>query len=462
MFPADVLRDFHARGIELRAVEGNLKVHPKHLLTDADRQLLRTRRPELLAYLTASAGTAVLAEKPLPVATPAEATPAVPLVNPPVPPDHPRPESLGLASKEEPWPLRFNCPIGWREEWSEERGRLQQRLKNCQDADVCRRILGLLEEAITSEEAFHAWGARLKTLEHDLQQEGKLPSYPWPAKDSHKPVVAEPVQAARPTVEAEGRLLVGDCVPLLAGVPEGSIDLAVVDPPYNIGVAYDVYNDKLPANQYLAKVDEWLPAILRVLKRTGSLFVVISERWSHEYRLRLDRLGLAWRQNIIWHFTFGQAQQKQFTPSHVPILYYVADPERFTFNADAVRVPSARQTIYNDRRARAGGKVPDSVWVLRPQDDDRFFQSESSVWYFPRIPGTAKDRQDHPCQLPEPLVERIILAASNPGDLVLDPFAGSGTTLEVAKRLGRRYLGIELSQAYANLASKRLEEVQVE
>src|SRR5262249_47543625 len=152
----------------------------------------------------------------------------------------------------------------------------------------------------------------------------------------------------------------------------------------------------------------------------------------------------------------------KFTRSHAHILYYVADPKRFTFNADAVRVPSARQTTYADRRANPKGRVPDDTWVLRPQEDERFFAPETDTWYVSRVCGTFKERTGHPCQMPEALLERIVRVASNAGDLVLDPFAGSGTTLAAAKRLGRRYLGMELSGEYAERVRQRLDGVATE
>ena len=130
------------------------------------------------------------------------------------------------------------------------------------------------------------------------------------------------------------------------------------------------------------------------------------------------------------------------------------DPSRV--NAAAVRVPSARQTTYADRRANPVGKLPDDTWVLRPQEDDRLFTADSDTWSVSRVCGTFKERTDHPCQMPEAVLERIVKVASNPGDLVLDPFAGSGTTLAVAKRLGRRYLGTELSAHYAERVRERL------
>ena len=197
-----------------------------------------------------------------------------------------------------------------------------------------------------------------------------------------------------------------------------------------------------------------------MLKPAGSFYVAIGDEYAAETKVRLDALGLTLRNWIVWHYTFGVHCTKKFTRSHAHIFYYVVSPKHFTFNADAVRVPSARQTTYADRRANPLGRVPDDTWVLRPQEDDRFFPPDGDTWYVPRVCGTFKERVAHPCQMPEAVLERIIKASSDPGDLVLDPFAGSGTTLAAAKRLGRRYVGVELSSEYAERARRRLEEVR--
>src|SRR6202007_242557 len=114
-----------------------------------------------------------------------------------------------------------------------------------------------------------------------------------------------------------------------------------------------------------------------------------------------------------------------------------------------IRVPSARQLVYADRRAHPTGRLPDGTWILRPQDLLDGFNASEDTWYFPRVCGTFKERAGwHGCQMPEQLLGRIIRACSHEGDLVLDPFAGSGTTLAVAKKLGRHFLGFELSEQY--------------
>jgi len=252
----------------------------------------------------------------------------------------------------------------------------------------------------------------------------------------------------------------GDCLTRLAELPAATVDLAFADPPFNIGYEYDHYDDRRAKADYLAWTERWLTAVKRVLKPTGSFYVAIGDEFVAEVKVRLDALGLSLRNWIVWHYTFGVNCTKKFNRSHAHLLYYVAHPKRFTFNADAIRVPSARQTTYADRRANPVGKLPDDTWVLRPQEDERFFRPEDDTWYVARVCGTFKERGGHPCQMPLALLERIIRVSSKPGDLVLDPFAGSGTTLAAARKLGRDYLGIELSANYAERIRERLEQVE--
>lgn len=259
----------------------------------------------------------------------------------------------------------------------------------------------------------------------------------------------------------ENRILQGDCLRWLQQLPPQSVDLAFADPPFNIGYEYDVYNDRQSRDDYLAWTEQWLKLVERCLKPHGSFYVAIGDEYAAEMKVRLDQLNLTMRNWIIWHYTFGVNCKLKFNRSHAHIFYYVKDPKRFTFNADSIRVPSARQTRYADRRANPKGKLPDDTWVLRPQEEERCYDPESDTWYVARVCGTFKERTAHPCQMPEAVLERIIQVSSDPDDLVLDPFAGSGTTVAVAKALGRRYLGIELSTEYANQIEQRLATVPV-
>ncbi len=253
----------------------------------------------------------------------------------------------------------------------------------------------------------------------------------------------------------KNRLFVGDCLEILPKLPAGSADLVFADPPFNVGHPYDEYDDSRPRGEYLQWTADWLAAVERILSPSGSLFVAIGDEFAAEVKIRLDALGLTMRNWIIWHYTFGVACTKKFSRSHVHILYYVADPNRFTFHADAVRVPSAR-TAYGDRRANPAGKLPDDTWILQPGLEASAFPPGADSWLESRVCGTFRERTAHPCQMPEAVLERIIAATSNAGDLVVDPFAGSGTTLAVAKRMGRRFQGIEISEKYAEGIWKRI------
>jgi DNA modification methylase len=221
----------------------------------------------------------------------------------------------------------------------------------------------------------------------------------------------------------------------------GSFDLIVTDPPYNIGYdGYDEYDDNKSVGEYAAWTRQWVWKCANLLTPNGSIAVVIGDNYAAEMKLLLDQAGLTMRNWIIWHYTFGQHCSKKFGRDHAHILYYVKNPKRFTFNADAVKIESERQRL-GDKRAAPGGRVPGDVWSI------------------PRLVGNAKERLDHPCQLPESLVERLVLALSNPGDYVFDPFGGSGTVPAVAYRNGRNAVAMDLSENYCDLMRQRLSRI---
>lgn len=268
------------------------------------------------------------------------------------------------------------------------------------------------------------------------------------------------------------RIIVGDCIRRLRDVPEGVVDLAFADPPFNIGYEYDRYHDSRPPEEYIDWSKDWMAAVKRVLKPNGAFWLAIGDEYAAELKVIATReLGLFCRSWVVWYYTFGVHCESKFTRSHAHLFHFVVDPAKFTFNNAAIRVPSARQLIYADKRANPRGRVPDDTWIiqpvadaswiLRPQDLPDGFSADSDSWYFPRVCGTFRERMGfHGCQMPEQLLGRILRACTIEGDLVLDPFVGSGTTLAVAKKLGRQFLGIELSADYAKQAKKRIDSVK--
>lgn len=250
----------------------------------------------------------------------------------------------------------------------------------------------------------------------------------------------------------------GDCIKGLATLPPGSVDLVFADPPFNIGYQYDLYEDRKHADEYLAWSRQWTEAVKQALKPNGAFWLAIGDDFAAELKVLIQRdLGFCCRSWVVWYYTFGVNCTKKFSRSHTHLFHFVKDPKNFTFNGDAIRIPSARQMVYADGRAQANGRLPDDTWILRPQDLENGFAPDQDVWYFPRVCGTFKERAGfHGCQMPEQLLARIIKVASNPGDLVVDPFAGSGSTLIVAKKLHRQWLGFELSKNYAKRIRQRL------
>ena len=260
----------------------------------------------------------------------------------------------------------------------------------------------------------------------------------------------------------QSRVREGDCLELLDRVSTDSIPLVFADPPFNIGYSYDTYHDRRSTDDYLDWSTRWMSAIRRVLRPDGTFWLAIGDEYAAELKVIATReLGFTCRSWVVWYYTFGVNCQQKFNRSHAHLFHFVCDPKSFTFNADAIRVPSARELVYGDRRANPKGRLPDDTWILRPQDLANGFNTHEDTWYFPRVCGTFKERSGwHGCQMPEQLLGRIIRSSSHRGDLVLDPFAGSGTTLAVAKKLNRPYLGFELSADYVAHIRKRLASVR--
>lgn len=255
-----------------------------------------------------------------------------------------------------------------------------------------------------------------------------------------------------------------DCVEGMRALPPGSIDLVFADPPFNIGYDYDVYRDEKEDHEYLSWSRSWMAAVHHVLKPDGTFWLAIGDEYAAELKVEARRLGFQLRSWVIWYYTFGVNCKFKFSRSHAHLFYFVKDPQKFTFLHDAMenRIPSARRLVYGDRRANPSGRLPDDTWILRPQDLSDCFTPDEDTWYFPRVAGTFKERAGfHGCQMPEQLLGRIIRFCSRAGEIVLDPFSGSATTLAVAKKLRRQFVGFDLSEDYVRRGRVRLAGIRV-
>ncbi len=253
-----------------------------------------------------------------------------------------------------------------------------------------------------------------------------------------------------------------DCIEGMRKLEDGVIDLAFADPPFNIGYKYDVYRDRKDSDDYVDWCQSWIGEVVRLLKDDGTFWLAIGDEYAAELKVLMQReFRLVCRSWVLWYYTFGVNCKNKFNRSHAHLFQMVKNPKRFTFNAQQIRVPSARMLVYGDRRANPAGRLPDDTWILRPQDLPEGFDAEGDTWYFPRVAGTFREREGfHGCQMPEQLLGRIIRACSNEGEIVLDPFGGSGTTMVVAKKLGRHYVSYELSENYAQRVRERLNKIK--
>jgi site-specific DNA-methyltransferase (adenine-specific) len=230
-------------------------------------------------------------------------------------------------------------------------------------------------------------------------------------------------------------LLCGDAVEIMSGWPAASVDLLVADPPYNLGKNYGNNHDLKAWDEYQAFTRAWLNEAVRLLKPTGSLYVFMGVRFISQLFLMLEKeFALNFNGWITWHYTQGMGRKQGFSPRHEDILYFTKT-QNFTFNLDDIRIP---QKYYRERNNMAG---------TNPGD----------VWEFSHVHYCSAEREAHPTQKPEALLERIIKASSNPGDMVLDPFVGSGTTCKVAHVLDRRWLGIDINPEFIEMSQRRVE-----
>ncbi|MBE6130434.1 MAG: site-specific DNA-methyltransferase [Erysipelotrichaceae bacterium] len=231
-------------------------------------------------------------------------------------------------------------------------------------------------------------------------------------------------------------IIVGDAIHELRKLPDKSIDLIVTDPPYNLKKDYGDTKDNLEFNEYLEFSRKWLKECKRVLKDDGTIYVFMGMRFiSYIYRILEIELDMKFCSWITWYYTQGIGKTKGFSPRHDDILMFTKT-KKYKFNLDDIRIPQKYYRSVNNMRGANPG----------------------NVWEFSHIHYCNSNRMKHPTQKPEGLYERIILASSNPGDIVLDPFMGSGTCARVCQQLQRNWLGFEINNEYANLIETRLKQ----
>ncbi|MBL8762929.1 MAG: site-specific DNA-methyltransferase [Phycisphaerae bacterium] len=247
------------------------------------------------------------------------------------------------------------------------------------------------------------------------------------------------------------RVYVGDCRGLLPRIPEvraGAVDLVFADPPFNWNRAYDRWNDAMPERAYLEFTYAWIDLCVGALRPGGACWINIPDDWAAEVVVHLKQRGLLMVNWCVWHYRFGQNTRSRFINSKVHVLYFIK-PGAHTWNPGPVLELSDRASTYFDARTMnkndgmpAGRRVPMDVWYGK---------------YLGRVQGNNAERRGyHDNQLPEAYLRRVILSTSNAGDLVMDPFLGSGTTGVMARHLGRRFIGTEFSAENARLAFERI------
>ncbi len=246
----------------------------------------------------------------------------------------------------------------------------------------------------------------------------------------------------------EHKIIFGDAIHALkTSIPDESIDLIFADPPYNIGKDFNGRKDKWDSEKdYLDWCYQWLDLCIKKLKPHGSFYVMTSTQAMPFFDIYLrDKLSILSR--IVWHYDSSGVQAKRYYGSmYEPILYCVKDKDNYTFNAQDVLVEAktgAKRKLIDYRKSIPtvynSEKVPGNVWIM------------------PRVRYRMDEYENHPTQKPVSLLERIILASSNPNDTVLDPFSGTFTTSFVAKNLGRNSIGIEIEEEYVKIGLRRLQ-----
>lgn len=230
-------------------------------------------------------------------------------------------------------------------------------------------------------------------------------------------------------------------------IQDESIDLIFADPPYNIGKNFAGCKDKWATDDdYLNWCYEWLNLCIRKLKPTGALYVMTSTQFMPYFDIFL-RKRMTILSRLIWSYDSSGVQAKRYFGSmYEPILFCVKDKNNYTFNAEDIMV-----------EAKTGAKRKLIDYRKNPPQPYNSEKVPGNVWDFARVRYRMDEYENHPTQKPIALLDRIVKASSNVGDIVLDPFSGTFTTSYVAKKLGRKSIGIELQEDYIKIGLRRLD-----
>jgi site-specific DNA-methyltransferase (adenine-specific) len=239
----------------------------------------------------------------------------------------------------------------------------------------------------------------------------------------------------------------GDAIEVLQNkIEDNSIDLIFVDPPYNIGKNFNGRKDKwINDEDYLKWCYQWIDLLLNKLKKSGSLYIMTSTQFISYFDIYLrDRIDILSR--IVWSYDSSGVQAKNYYGSmHEPILFCVKNKKNYTFNSNEILV-----------EAKTGSKRKLIDYRKNPPQPYNTKKVPGNVWNFPRVRYRMSEYENHPTQKPIALLERIIKASSNEGNIVLDPFSGTFTTSYVAKKLNRKSIGIEIDETYSKIGIRRV------
>jgi len=239
------------------------------------------------------------------------------------------------------------------------------------------------------------------------------------------------------------KIVLGDCLKLFENIPDNSVDITFADPPFNLGKKYNSYKDSLKLQEYLNWCEKWICEMVRITKPEGSVFIHNIPKWLNFYASYLNQFAY-FRHWISWDAPTAP-MGKSLQPSHYGILYYTKSSNDYKFYE--IRHPHKRDRRTGYLLKDYGGKK-ESLHPYGPLTSD--------VWTDIHRIRHNKFRDEHPCQLPVHLLERIILMSTDENDIILDPFMGTGTTAIAAKQLGRKFIGFDVDPVYVKLSKNKI------